>query len=189
MLYTRKGDGGTTKLFNCKQGQRISKSDFIFDVLGGLDELNSTLGYTKTLTRTSGDTIITSKGKIPYEQILEKFQEHLFCIQAELGGSEVRIKKDSVNYLEYIIYEIETVLPPITSFVIPGGASSGAYLDVARATARRVERQFVTLMNQRKTGVDRTGAMYLNRLSSALYAMARFANYQQGYSEKPPSYL
>jgi cob(I)alamin adenosyltransferase len=188
MLYTKKGDDGTTKLFDCQQGQRVSKSDFIFEVLGGLDELNSMLGYTKTLARTSNDTIFTSKGKVPYEQILEKFQEHLFCIQAELGGSEIRIKKDSVKYLEYVIYEIETVLPPITSFVIPGGGSSGAYLDVARATTRRVERQFVTLMNNKKV-TDSIGAVYLNRLSSALYAMARFANYQQGYSEKPPSYL
>ena len=51
MLYTKKGDDGTTKLFNCKQGQGVSKSDFIFDVLGSLDELNSGLGYAKFLAK------------------------------------------------------------------------------------------------------------------------------------------
>ncbi|HEY4478188.1 MAG TPA: cob(I)yrinic acid a,c-diamide adenosyltransferase [Candidatus Paceibacterota bacterium] len=188
MLYTKKGDDGTTKLFNCKQGQRVSKSDFIFDVLGSLDELNSGLGYAKFLAKASGDTVITGTRKIPYEEILEEIQEDLFCIQAELGGSDIRIKKDSVKYLEDMIYEIETVLPPINSFIIPGGGSCGSYLDIVRAVARRTERQFVTLIKNKKEAENNIGGMYLNRLSSVLYAMARFSNYQQGYSEKSPSY-
>lgn len=188
MLYTGKGDNGTTKLFDCPQGERVSKSDFVFEVLGTLDELNSSIGYAKALSRKSNDTLYIVTQKVSYEEILEVFQQNLFCIQAELGGSDIHVNKDHILYLEKVIHEIETLLPPIKSFIIPGGGETGAYLDIGRTVARRVERQLVLLKHTKKRTVSDESVVFLNRLSSALYALARFANYQEGYSEKKPEY-
>lgn len=188
MLYTRKGDNGTTKLFDCPQGKRVSKSDFIFEVLGTLDELNSSLGYAKMLSRKSNDTLLIETKKVNYEEILEALQQSLFCIQAELGGSDIHVNKTRTLYLEKVIYEVETLLPPITSFIVPGGGETGAYLDIVRTIARRTERQLVQLQNKKVRVVDNESIIFINRLSSALYALARFANYQEGYSERKPDY-
>src|SRR3989344_3092478 len=145
MLYTKKGDNGTTKLFNCPAGIRISKSSFIFEVLGTLDELNSSLGYVKVLSKKSNNTLSLETRKVSYEEILEILQQNLFCIQAELGGSDIHLTKNHINYLEKVIYEITTLLPPIKSFIITGGGETGAYLDISRSVARRAERQVVKL--------------------------------------------
>ncbi len=196
MLYTRQGDNGTTKLFDCKSGERISKSEPVFEVLGTLDELNSSIGYAKALARKNKLSVGTKYGKEPYAKILETFQQNLFCIQAELGGALISATRAQVSFLEEIIYEIETLLPPIKSFIVPGGGEVGASLDVARTVARRAERGCVALIDMKpdqglKSGDRRitcTSLEFLNRLSSALYALARFANYQEGYSEQKPTY-
>lgn len=188
MLYTRKGDNGTTKLFDCPQGKRVSKSDFVFEVLGTIDELNSSLGYAKVLSRKSNDTLVFETKKVNYEEILETLQQSLFCIQAELGGSDIHVNKTHTLYLEKVIYEVETLLPPITSFIVPGGGETGAYLDIVRTVARRAERQLVQLQNKKVRVVNDESIIFMNRLSSALYALARFANYQEGYSERKPDY-
>ncbi|MBI3337460.1 MAG: cob(I)yrinic acid a,c-diamide adenosyltransferase [Candidatus Staskawiczbacteria bacterium] len=188
MLYTGKGDDGTTKLFDCPQGERINKSDFVFEVLGTLDELNSSLGYAKALSKKSNDTLSMETQKISYEEILETFQQSLFCIQAELGGSDIHATKAHILYLEKVIHEIEALLPPIKSFIVPGGGETGAYLDIARTIARRTERQLIVLLHKKERIVSNDSIVFMNRLSSSLYALARFANYQEGYSEKNPGY-
>ena len=112
----------------------------------------------------------------------------MFCIQAELGGSKISVTKDQTLYLEKIISEIESVLPPITSFIIAGGGEIGAYLDIVRTIARRTERQLVLLREKKERSISDESITFMNRLSSILYALARFANYQEGYSEKKPEY-
>ncbi len=188
MLYTGKGDNGTTKLFDSPQGVRISKSAPMFAALGMLDELNSSLGYARALSQKSGDYIFMGGGKKSYAEIIQELQQNLFCIQAELGGSDIHATQHQVDFLENVIYEIETLLPPITSFVIPGGTDTGAYLDIVRTVARQAEREIVSLRDKNERTIADTSITYLNRLSSVLYAMARFANYQEGYSEKKPNY-
>lgn len=188
MLYTGKGDKGTTKLFDCPQGKRVSKSDFVFEVLGTLDELNSSIGYAKVLSKRSRVILSMGLHKVSYEEILEIFQQNLFCIQAELGGSDIHVTEDHVLYLEKIIHKIETLLPPIKSFIVSGGGETGAYLDVVRTIARRAERQLVLLRDKKERTIGNESITFMNRLSSVLYALARFANYQEGYSEKKPEY-
>ncbi len=188
MLYTRKGDKGTTKLFDCPSGTRVAKSAFVFEVLGMLDELNSSLGYIRALADKEGLFVSIKNKKISYGDILFAFQQNLFCIQAEVGGSKMHAKKEHVLYLEEVIYEVETLLPPVVSFIVPGGGQVGAYLDVARTIARRTERGLVTIRDKKERVVNDLSIEYLNRLSSALYALARFANYQTGYIEKKPDY-
>lgn len=188
MLYTGKGDNGTTELFDCQQGKRLSKSAFIFEALGTLDELNSSIGYAKALSKKSNDMLTVETQKVSYEEILEIFQHNLFCIQAELGGSDIHVTKDHILYLEKVIHEIETLLPPIKSFIIPGSGETGAYLDIARTVTRRAERHLILLRDKKERIISNDSLVYLNRLSSALYALARFANYQEGYSERKPKY-
>lgn len=187
-LYTKKGDTGTTKLFDCPPGTRIKKSEKIFEVLGTVDELNSQIGYAKALCKKEDLTLPSVKAKIPYTEILEKVQEHLFIIQAMLAGAKINIKPEHINYLENIIYEVETLIPPITSFVLPGGALAGSYLDVLRTVTRRVERGLVVLRDSKGKEIDEHPLAYTNRLSSLFYALARMANYQSGYTEKAPNY-
>lgn len=188
MLYTKKGDQGTTKLFDCPPGIRLLKSEFVFETLGTLDELNSTLGYAKVLSKKSKDTLPIETHKTPYAEIIETIQQNLFCLQAEIGGSDIHIKENQVTYLEKVIYEIETLLPPIKSFIVPGGGETGAYLDIGRTIARRAERQVISLQQKKERAINAESIIYLNRLSSVLYALARFANYQEGYSEGKPEY-
>ena len=188
MLYTKKGDNGTTKLFDCPQGMRLSKSSFVFEVLGTIDELNSSIGYAKALSKKYKLSVFMKNKKVSYEEILDIFQQNLFYIQAELGGSPMHASKEQIFFLEEVIYEVETLLPPLKSFIIPGGGEAGAYLDIARTIARRAERQTIILRDKQERKINDTSIQFLNRLSSALYALARFANYQEGYTEKRPQY-
>jgi cob(I)alamin adenosyltransferase len=188
MLYTRKGDNGTTKLFNCPQSERLSKSIVVFEALGALDELNCSLGFAVALAKKSQYTLKMSGQKTEYVTILEHLQNTLFIIQAELGGANKHPSKADVDFAEFIVAEIEKVLPPVTSFIVPGGGETGAYLDICRTIARRAERSVIKVLEEDKQFVGEITLQFLNRLSSALYALARFANYQGGFLEHPPSY-
>ena len=188
MLYTKKGDNGTTKLFDCPRGVRMSKASLVFETMGTIDELNSSIGYAKVLCKKYNLTLGTKNGRAPYGEILEIFQQNLFCIQAELGGSGGCISEKQILFLEEVIYEVETLLPPLNSFIIPGGGEAGAYLDVARTIARRAERECVVLREKKERKISSASLTFLNRLSSALYALARFANYQEGHTERNPDY-
>lgn len=187
MLYTKKGDNGTTKLFNTEQGKRLSKSAPVFEVLGSLDELNCFLGYVKVLSRKQNLHLLMDS-KISFWEILERFQESLFCLQAEVGGSDVSVKQKDLDFLEQVVSDIEKTLPPINNFVIPGGSEVSAFLDIARTITRRTERCFVVFKESPEAKTSELAMKYLNRLSSALYAMARFTNHEEGRTENSPNY-
>jgi len=190
MLYTGKGDNGTTKLFNCPDGARLPKSDLIFEVLGVLDELNSLIGYSKSLSLKSKNKIKIGLKSFSYEEILETLQQNLFCIQAEVGGANIHLKKEHILFLEDTIKEIEKIIPPIKSFILTGGGELSAYIDINRTIARKAERQLVLLHNNKKNKqiINKESLTYLNRLSSVLYALARLINHQEGFIEKNPKY-
>lgn len=185
MLYTRKGDNGTTKLFNSKPGERLTKGAFIFEVLGGVDELNSSIGFAKALAKNINFSL---ENIFTYEDFLEEIQENLFSLQAELASETFYLKEKHVLFLEERIAEIEKFLPEINSFIIPGGTELGAYLDVLRATARRVERSLVVLSDREEKEINPISFQYINRLSSVLYALARYANHKKGIIYKKPNY-
>ncbi len=187
MLYTKKGDSGTTKLFSTSPDVRIKKSNPVFAALGGLDELNSSLGFAKALSRRSGDYLFIRGTRKQYTEIIERLQNALFSVQAEIAGSDKRLTEEEVEFAELVIAEVETVLPPVTSFVVPGGGETGAYLDVVRTTARRAERAVVRLLDTEHIPSG-MALRFINRISSVAYALARFANYQEGYSERSPVY-
>jgi cob(I)alamin adenosyltransferase len=174
MLYTRKGDGGTTKTL--AQEGRISKSSLPAEALGTLDEINSWLGVCKV--------------KAPSElaTILGEVQQNLFTIQAEVAGADKHLAAEKIVAIEAIIDAAEKELPPITSFFVSGGTELAASLDYARTVARRAERRVVAAREAGEIKLGDEGAKYLNRLSSLLYALARLANHRSGIKEEQPRY-
>lgn len=184
MLYTRKGDNGTTKLFNSKSGERISKSSCQTEALGSLDELNSFLGLVKA--KSAEDT--KSIGGATLSQIVLDIQECLFVIQAQLAGAAKEIDRRKIVDMEKLIDGIEGGLPPIKTFLIPGGTELSALFDVARTLARRAERRAVGHYEENRQDAPQATLAYLNRLSSLLYALARWSNNEAGIREPAPCY-
>jgi cob(I)alamin adenosyltransferase len=185
--YTTKGDSGATKLFNCPQGVRISKGSDIFEVLGGVDELNSLIGWCRAVAERSS---FQGASREEFLDALLVVQEDLFVMQAELGGSALHLTEEKVRRVEGVIARFAGEFPAVHSFVIPGATELGALLDVSRTIARRVERLYIRAekeARQSKFGSAPVAA-YLNRLSSLLYVLARYANHAHGVLEKVPSY-
>ncbi len=182
MLYTRKGDDGTTKTFGCNQ--RISKSSRIAEALGSVDEINSFLGLCKVGSVKNSLQIKDKKAS----DIVHGIQQTLFVVQAELAGSDMTVGEDKVKELELITDTIEKELPPITTFFISGGTELGALFDAARTIARRAERRVVDVAEEGTTPIGGNTKAYLNRLSSVLYALARFSNHSAGIKEDSPNY-
>ena len=171
-IYTRKGDDGTTGLW---YGGRVPKYAARPEAYGSIDEAASALGLARAAAERDGEL---------YHNIL-RLQNELFIAGAELATAPEaaerlqpgvsKVTSDMVDRLESDIdrYMERVELPP--KFVIPGGTELSARLDVARAAVRRAERRVAEL----KAGgdlADDTVLTYLNRLSDAVYAMARFAD-------------
>jgi ATP:cob(I)alamin adenosyltransferase len=182
MLYTRKGDNGTTKTFGCDQ--RISKSSAIAEALGTLDEINSFLGIAKVKAHSAQ----LEFNSVKIGDMIHEIQKNLFIIQAEVAGADKTISESKVKELENIVDSIEKVLPPIKSFLISGGTELTAVFDFSRTLARRAERRVVQVFEESIVKVGSNTLAYLNRLSSLLYALARYSNWKSGIIEDKPDY-
>ncbi len=172
-IYTRKGDDGTTSLW---YGGRIAKTDARTEAYGSIDEAGAALGVARSLCGPSDDELAAD---------ILALQRDLFVAGAELATAPQaedrledtvsRITDEMVEGLEPIIdrYMDRVDLPP--KFVIPGGATLSAHLDVARTVIRRAERRVVVLKEQ--DGLASEAVLrYLNRASDLAFAMARFAD-------------
>ena len=171
-IYTRKGDDGTTSLW---YGGRVAKDDGRTDAYGTLDEANAVLGIARSLA-----------GDVPglAEDIL-RVQDELFVAGAELATAPEaaerledgvsRITAEMASELEPLIdkYMEQVNLPP--KFVLPGGTTLSAHLDLARTVVRRAERRVVTL-SQAGELASADLLRFLNRASDLLFAMARYAD-------------
>jgi len=177
MLYTGKGDGGTTTAFGCNQ-QRISKSSELPEALGALDELNAFLGFVKMRAVEEPRIADTVRG----------LQEDLFIIQAQVGGADKELKKDSVQQIGHMVNDIEKEITPIKGFSIAGGTELSALLDIARTFARRAERRVTAVNELHLRELPSETIAYMNRLSSILFALARLANHLAGVAEENPRY-
>jgi cob(I)alamin adenosyltransferase len=172
-IYTRKGDDGSTGLW---YGGRVPKSDARPEAYGAVDEAASALGVARAACGDGDEEI--------YADVL-RMQNELFIAGAELATAPEaaqrlepgvsKVTPAMVDELEGVIdrYMERVNLPP--KFVIPGGSELSARLDVARAAVRRAERRVVDLKLAGELP-DETVLNYLNRLSDAVYAMARYAD-------------
>jgi len=182
-FFTGKGDGGTTKLFDSKPGERVSKTSPIFETLGMLDELNALTGWCRAACEDD-----FTVGERSAASILRDVQDHLFTIQAEVAGAPKSVPSSSVERLGETIGLIEKQLPEVKTFLVPGGTELSARLDIARAVSRRAERRLVQLSESGEREVSASSRAYANRLSSLFYALTRLANHHAGIGETPPSY-
>ena len=171
-IYTRKGDDGTTSLW---YGGRVPKDDGRTDAYGTLDEANAALGVARSLT---GDDAELAADIL-------RIQDELFVAGAELATAPEaadrledgvsRITPEMASDLESLIdkYMDQVDLPP--KFVLPGGTTLSAHLDLARTIVRRAERRVVTL-GQAGELASADLLRFLNRASDLLFAMARYAD-------------
>ncbi|MFA6315342.1 MAG: cob(I)yrinic acid a,c-diamide adenosyltransferase [Candidatus Paceibacterota bacterium] len=184
MLYTRKGDDGTTKMFDSSSGQRVSKNSSRSEALGCLDEFNSFLGILKVKSKDQKLKL----GDKNLEEVINWVQNCLFTVQAEVAGSEKKIGEDAVMRLESLIDEAEKELPPIKTFFISGGTELAAMADYSRTLARTAERRVVGLREGGDVVIGDHTLAFMNRSSSLFYVVARLINHKSGINEHAPSY-
>ena len=177
-FFTGEGDKGESNLGG---GKKTKKNSDYAELLGTLDELNSWIGIPRAGTKV--ELVIKS---------LRKIQGHLFIVQAEIAAlgagvdSEKKITLEKIIELENIIDRVDKEVPPIKSFIISGASRESAELDFARTLARRAERKAVGVAD--KFHLPPELLRFLNRLSSALFALARYENYKRGIKEEGPDY-
>ncbi len=182
MLYTRKGDTGTSGLFGTRD--RFPKNSPIYEALGTLDELNSLLGLCRASKAICNGMSPGISGEVLPE--LLKVQECLFLVQAELAGADKTLTKAHVDELEDTIDYMEKIIVKPNGFVIPGANFTSALCDYARALSRRAERAVINSRNFRT--LSESTMAYLNRLSSLLYVLARYSAELENAAEVSPSY-
>lgn len=173
-IYTRGGDGGHTNLVN---GRRVSKDDPRVEAYGTVDELNAAVGKAKETLRQAATAC---PELAPLGQILLRVQHELFNLGSEvatdpgsLGSQQPRVLASDIERLEADIDRMNEQLPPLPSFVLPGGSPLNADLHVCRAVCRRAERRVVSLATS-EPGME-PAMRYLNRLSDAFFVWSRWA--------------
>ena len=174
-IYTKTGDKGTTSLFT---GTRVPKHHIRIESYGTLDELNSWLGLLR-------DQDIDPK----YQNVLATIQDKLFTVGAILAtepSKDNRLKIQRVQSKDIVLLEEEmdtmnTALPPMTHFVLPGGHTIVSYCHIARTVCRRAERMISYL--HENDPVPDTLLAYINRLSDYLFVLARKLSKDLGAKE------
>lgn len=163
-IYTKTGDSGTTSLLG---GARVSKAHIRIEAYGTVDELNSYIGLLR-------DQEVNSSRK----DFLKNIQDRLFTIGADLAtepGKDKVVKPDlldsDIEALEQVMDAMDEQLPPLTSFVLPGGHQSVSFSHIARCVCRRAERVCIALNDQEP--VSELVLKYLNRLSDYLFVLGR----------------
>lgn len=173
-VYTRGGDKGETSLVG---GQRIAKDSIRIESYGTVDELNAVLGVVRVANREAG---ASKAHRAKLDAILTRIQNELFNLGSDLATlpgdrhpKQPVIQPRHVAWIEKTIDELNTGLPELKSFVLPGGGTVGAFLHQARTVCRRAERIVTTLARQEAVG-DQC-LVYLNRLSDLLFVLSRWA--------------
>lgn len=175
------GDSGKTHLaFGNKDGDKVPKDDARIEVAGTLDELVSLIGIIRSFNR-----------RKKLDTLLEKIQDHLFRIQplvAVIPGRETHpalpsVDSELVTFLEKTITEYEKNLPPLQNFIYPGstGSKLEAFLHLARANTRTVERILVAVSREHNTPLY--AQAYLNRLSDVFFTLSRWVNHKSKKKE------
>lgn len=169
-IYTKTGDAGETALGN---GSRVAKHSMRVTAYGTTDELNSIVG----LARLHASDVMDER--------LSLIQNDLFDLGADLCRPDMEMDAEAeypplrmvsaqVDRLETEIDEMNGVLTPLRSFILPGGSALSAYLHQCRTVARRAERLTVELATMEAVNPD--AVKYLNRLSDWFFVAARIAN-------------
>ena len=167
-IYTKTGDKGTTSLIG---GTKVPKSHLRIEAYGTVDELNSCLGLCMDLLEDQAS-----------KKILLEVQDRLFTIGSSLACDPIKepkmripdLKSADVQLLEKEIDRMNEVLPPMKSFILPGGHPTVSQIHIARCVCRRAERCCVRLELE-SLEVEPVILQYLNRLSDYLFILSRYA--------------
>jgi len=168
-IYTRTGDDGTTGLVD---GSRLPKDAPRMAAIGEVDELNSAIGLAIAAMEGTDEAVL-----------LRTIQNDLFDLGADIAtpGEDftpsemvLRIVPAQVERLEGVIDRLNDPIPPLRSFILPGGSEAAARVHLARAIARRAERAVIAA--GREAAINPAALAYLNRLSDLLFVLARALN-------------
>jgi cob(I)alamin adenosyltransferase len=173
-IYTRTGDDGTTGLVD---GSRLAKHAARMEAIGSVDEANSAIGLA---------AVELAGG--PHTAIIERIQNDMFDLGADLatplggiGGEDfapsemvLRMVDAQTFLLEQAIDALNDTMPPLSSFILPGGSEAAARVHVARASVRRAERAMTAMAASEP--VNPEALSYINRLSDYLFVLARAVN-------------
>jgi cob(I)alamin adenosyltransferase len=178
-IYTKTGDKGTTSLIG---GTKVSKSHLRIEAYGTVDELNSYIGLCR-------DLLVSDKEA---DKILLEVQDRLFTIGASLACDPIKepklripdLKQTDVELLEKEIDRMNENVPPMKSFILPGGATTLSQLHIARCVCRRAERCCVRL-EMESLEVEPLILQYINRLSDYLFVLARYTGFVISVAEIP----
>jgi cob(I)alamin adenosyltransferase len=162
-VTTRGGDKGETSLGD---GTRVRKDDPRIAAIGAVEEANAMIGMLRLVIRNEPD--VTA--------MLARIQNDLFDLGADLcvpgqAGDRLRLTDVPVLRLESEVAVMNVSLPPLTSFILPGGSAGSTYAHVARAVARRAERAVAAMEN-----INPVLIRYMNRLSDHLFVLGRVLN-------------
>jgi cob(I)alamin adenosyltransferase len=178
-IYTRSGDNGLSCLYN---GDRLKKSDVVFDVLGNIDELSAQIGVVYALACEDGGKHIDIKKDL--EQLMSRLLDIGSVVATPVNSAKTtktKLKRVEINFdelimnLEIKIDQMMSSLPPLKNFILPTGNLISAQTHVARAVCRRVERSLVCLKEMNNDVNDGVLKLF-NRLSDYLFVLARYLN-------------
>lgn len=181
-IYTKTGDQGETHLAS---GERVAKDSPRLECYGAIDELNSFAGMAAC---TIADFVTACPRLRELAVILTRVQHELFNLGSILATTPANVHPRQARVTEAEILRLETEidamndgLPPLRSFVLPGGSRLNAELHVCRTVCRRAERLLVTASRQEE--IDAVNLRYLNRLSDAFFVWSRWASLVMGVEE------
>lgn len=166
VIMTRGGDGGETSLGD---GARVRKDALRVEAYGTVDEANAAIGVLRLHMHEDAAA----------DAMLARIQNDLFDIGADLcvpgeAGARLRVADTQSARLEAELAEMNSAMPALKSFVLPGGSAGAAAAHVARTVTRRAERLVVALAAAEE--VNPAVIRYLNRLSDHLFVLARRFN-------------
>lgn len=180
-VYTRTGDEGETSLVS---GTRISKANMRISLYGEVDELNSHIGYMRSL--------------LPQEEklkalgpLFDSIQSSLFDLGSKLACESnlwekfnlPDIKSEIISQMEQAIDEMDSELPKLKNFILPGGTQAASYTHVVRTACRKVERKLIDFGDNTQS-IPENSVIFLNRLSDFLFVYSRFVNFIAGQEER-----
>lgn len=179
-VYTRKGDNGMTSLGD---GQWVAKASVVLELYGCIDELNAYVGWAIEAFLGEND----NAESMQIVKMLYSIQRKLFSLNQQITakGHKFITEKD-ITALEMVVDEISNKLPPLKSFILPGGSEVASRLHITRTACRRAERAAFRVIESHKSA--EIIAIYLNRLSDLFFVVARLANFSANIEENLVNY-
>ena len=174
-IYTKTGDKGTTSLVG---GTRVPKTHIRLEAYGTVDELNSNLGLLITYLSDEQDRLF-----------LQQVQDKLFVVGSHLATDQEKTRLNAISIITPALIEaveseidrLDNRLPPLSSFILPGGSRGAAVCHVCRTVCRRAERRILALSEQVEVSSELLA--YVNRLSDYLFVLSRKINYDEKKEE------